>query len=198
MNDKIKLNSVKVVFANMKDEGFGRSITIDATNPETQKTIEEWVKDNNIGKADNAGKANFKEYEPEVGDKVIQYSFKINDYTKIVGVNGLVSDDLGYGAVVSIMAQAFQYDNKFGKGTSASLTAVVITASVRTSSDDDVDELLSEAGIEKVEEVFPGATEVTSEVTTEEDKAREKWGKKTNDAPLPEPQGEINLDDIPF
>ena len=198
MNDKIKLNSVKVVFANMKDEGFGRSITIDATNPETQKTIEEWVKDNNIGKADNAGKANFKEYEPEVGDKVIQYSFKINDYTKIVGVNGLVSDDLGYGAVVSIMAQAFQYDNKFGKGTSASLTAVLITASVRTSSDDDVDELLSEAGIEKVEEVFPGATEVTSEVTTEEDKAREKWGKKTNDAPLPEPQGEINLDDIPF
>ncbi|MBA3678603.1 hypothetical protein H0W80_00145 [Candidatus Saccharibacteria bacterium] len=198
MNDKIKLNNVKVVFANMKDEGFGRSITIDATNPETQKTINEWVKDNNIGKADNAGKANFKEYEPEVGDKVIQYSFKINDYTKIVGVNGLVSDDLGYGAVVSIMAQAFQYDNKFGKGTSASLTAVLITASVRTSSDDDVDELLSEAGIEKVEEVFPGATEDTSGVTSEEDKAREKWGKKTDDAPLPEPQGEINLDDIPF
>jgi len=194
MESKIKLNNVKVVFANMKDEGFGRSITIDATNPETQKAISEWVKDNNIGKTDNAGKANFKEYEPEVGDKVIQYSFKINDYTKIVGANGLVSNDLGYGAVVSIMAQAFQYDNKFGKGTSASLTAVLITASVRTSSDDDVDELLSEAGIEKVEEVFPGATKDT----TEEDKAREKWGKKTDDAPLPEPQGEINLDDIPF
>lgn len=178
MNDKITLKDVKVIFANIKDEGFGRSITIDATDKEVQKKIEDWVKENKIGKK-NPGEVNFKEYQPDEGDKVIQYAFKINDYTKFIGLNGLTIDDLGYGAEVSLTAQSFSYDNKFGKGTSASLTAVLINKAVRTSADDDIDNLLSEAGV-KPEDVKPKETKeeiVTGDITDE---------------------GEVNLDDIPF
>lgn len=186
MNDKIKLNDVKVIFANTKDEGFGRSLTVDVTDQAVQDKISEWVETNKIGKS-NPGVANFKEYKPEEGDKVIQYSFKLNDYTKFMGVGGLTQDDLGYGAEVSLIAQAFQYDNKFGKGTSASLTAVLITKAVRTSADDDIDELLQSAGVDPEEAKKSGY-----------EKAKEKWGKpETVNATITD-DGEINLDDIPF
>lgn len=195
--DKIKLNNAKIIFANLKDDGYGKSITIDATSPEVQKQITEWVEVNKIGKTE-PGVPKFKEYQPEQGDKVIQYSFRINDYTKFVGINGLTKEDLGYGAEVSLIAQAFEYNNKFGKGVSASLSAVLIEKAVRTSADDDIDDLLQGAGVDP-NEAKSGYAE-----------AKEKWGKQTVDeAPLPEPQGEVqtasitdegevNLDDIPF
>lgn len=123
----LKLKRVKVIFANLVDEGFGTSITIDATDPQIQKEISEWVKENNIGKAPNAGKAQFKEYQPEDGEKVIQYSFKVNDFTKYKSlVEGMDKNSLGYGAIVSLIVNAFEYNNKFGKGMSASVNSVVI------------------------------------------------------------------------
>lgn len=141
---KITLRGVSVVFANLIDDGFGKSITIDATDKDIRARIEDWVKVNNIGKTPNAGKANFKEYTNEkTGETTLQYAFKMNDYTKIVGVNGLTPQNLGFGATVSLIAQAFDYDNKFGVGTSGSLSAVVVEKAARTSADDDLDELLS-------------------------------------------------------
>lgn len=189
--DKIKLNNVKVIFANIKDDGFGRSLTIDATDTGVQKEIEDWVKANNIGKV--PGKVNFKEYQPEQGDKTIQYAFKINDYTKFIGVGGLTVDDLGYGAEVSLIAQAFQYDNKFGKGTSASLSAVLIHKGIRTSADDDIDELLSEAGLDQ-QEVQSGyeKAKATAEALKKAPQIAEEVKASITD------DGEINLDDIPF
>lgn len=182
--DKIKLNNVKVIFANLKDDGYGKSITIDATDKEVQQKITEWVEANKIGKTE-PGKPKFKEYQPEQGDKTIQYNFRINDYTKFMGVGGLTEADLGYGAEVSLVAQSFQYDNKFGKGTSASLTAVLILKAVRTSADDDIEDLLSEAGV------------------NEEDKggyaaAKEKWGKPEVQTASITDDGQIDLDNIPF
>lgn len=143
---KIYLKNVKVVFANLVDEGFGRSITIDATEPEIATEIEDWVSRNNIGKAPNTGKANFKTYED-----TIQYAFKINDSTKIVYANGLSESDLGYRAEISIAANAFDYDNKFGKGTSSSLSAVVVHRGKATGADDDITELMG--GIEDGEPI---------------------------------------------
>ncbi len=140
---KITLRGVSVIFANLVDDGFGKSITIDATDKDTRAKIEEWVKANNIGKAPNTGKANFKEYTNEkTGATTLQYAFKMNDNTKIVGVNGLTSQNLGFGATVSLVAKAFDYDNKFGVGTSGSLSAVVVEKAARTGADDDLDELL--------------------------------------------------------
>lgn len=193
--DKLKLTNVKIIFANTKDEGFGRSLTIDATSPEIQKRITEWVEVNKIGKTD-PGVPKFKEYQPEQGDKTIQYNFRINDYTKFVGIGGLTIDDLGYGAEVSLIAQAFQYDNKFGKGTSASLTAVLINKAIRTSADDDIDDLLQGVGVDPSEAKsgYEKAKETADSLRSAEQvakDAKEVTG-GIND------KGEINLDDIPF
>jgi len=136
---KIYLKNVKVIFANHVDEGFGRSITINATEPDVATAIEEWVAKNKIGKATNAGKAVFKTYED-----TIQYSLKLNDNTKFVYSEGLSEKDLGYGSVVSLAANAFDYDNKFGKGTSASLSAVIVHKGKASGADDDIAELLGD------------------------------------------------------
>lgn len=138
---KIYLKNVSVVFANLEDEGFGRSITIDATDEDVKLEIEKWVHDNNIGKAPNTGKANFKTYEDR-----LQYAFKINDSTKFVYAEGLSSADLGYRAEVSLAANAFDYDNKFGKGTSSSLSAVVVHKGKATGADADIEELMGAEG----------------------------------------------------
>lgn len=145
VEQKIKLGGLKVIFANLVDEGFGRSITIDATEDKIKTAITKWVAENNIGKAGNAGKPNFKEYEKD-GNKTIQYSFKLNDYSKIAGLNGLDEKSLGYGATIALIAQAFEYDNKFGKGTSASVSAVLIERGASTGADSDLADLLSEHG----------------------------------------------------
>ena len=134
--EKLKLEHVNIVFANLEDEGFGRSITIDVTDKEIQDKISEWVKENKIGKT-TPGVAKFKEYEGKH-----QYAFKISDYTQFMGKDGLTKDNLGFGAQVSLIAQAFEYDNKFGKGVSANLSAVLVEARAKTGADDDMAELL--------------------------------------------------------
>lgn len=149
---KITLRNVKVIFANLEDEGFGRSITIDCTAPELTQAIEDWVKKNNIGK-DNPGVPNFKEYAPEGKEPTLQYAFKINDRTKFAGINGLDKEDLGYGAIVDLTAQAFTYNNKFSGGkdkVSQSLSAVVIRSGATTSNDDDLADLLGDVEDEEV------------------------------------------------
>lgn len=134
--EKLKLEHVNIVFANLEDEGFGRSLTIDVTDKEVQNKISEWVKKNKIGKK-TPGVANFKEYEGKH-----QYAFKISDFTQFMGKDGLTKDNLGFGAQISLIAQPFEYDNKFGKGVSANLSAVLVEARAKTGADDDMAELL--------------------------------------------------------
>jgi len=142
MGDKTKLTlkNVAVVFANLDDEGFGRSLTLDASDPKVRGAITQWVKDNNIGKKEKAGVPNFKEYEGKT-----QYAFKINDFTRFGGLNGLSERDLGFGAQVSIVAKAFDYDNKFGKGTSGALSAILVESRAKTGADEDLASLLNDA-----------------------------------------------------
>ena len=112
------LKHVPIVFADTEDKkGFGKSITIDAGD--FKETIEAWVKENNI----NNGKANFKEYTNKEGVATLQYNFKLSDFTAIEGKD---STELGYGAVVNLVASAYEYDNQFGKGTSASLRSIFV------------------------------------------------------------------------
>lgn len=155
-NTKLKLKNVKVVFFNPEDEGFGTSITIDCTAPEVKKQIEDWVKENNIGK-DNPGVANIKEYTNEnSGETTLQFAFKINEYTKYAGINGLSKDDLGYGAVVDLIAQAYTYNNKFTSGkdrVGQSASAIVVRSGATTGGDADLAELLGDLGEEPENEV---------------------------------------------
>lgn len=122
MENSITLKHVKVIFSELHDAGYGRSITIDATDPKIQEQIKAWVKANKI----NGGVAKFKEYTDKDGKTTIQYTFKLSEYTKFDGKDGLADDALGYNATINLIARAFEYDNKFGKGISASLAAVYI------------------------------------------------------------------------
>ena len=121
-NKTIQLFDVKVIFADLEDRGFGRNIVIDATDQATQDAITIWVKDNNI----NGGKAHFKDYTTKDGVETKQYTFKLSNYTQFGGDNNLDEKSLGYGAIINLLASAYDYDNKFGKGTSASLRAVYV------------------------------------------------------------------------
>ena len=122
-NKIIVLTHVNVIFSELVDKGFGRSITIDATDKEIQKSITEWVKANNI----NGGTPKFKEYTNEKdGKTTIQYNFKLSDYTQINGKDGLGEKELGYGAEVNLQARAYEYENKFGKGISSSLDGIFV------------------------------------------------------------------------
>lgn len=155
---KLKLKNVKVIFFNPEDEGFGTSITIDATSEETRKQISEWVKANNIGK-DNPGVANFKEYTPEGGSVTYQFAFKINEFTRYAGVNGLGKDDIGYGSMIDLMANAYTYNNKFTGGkdrVGQSASAIVVRSGASSGGDADLAELLGDLGEEPEAE-----TEVT-------------------------------------
>ena len=122
MEKEIVLKNVKVIFADLEDRGFGRNIVIDATDPSIRDAITNWVKDNNI----NGGDAKFKDYTTKDGEETKQYTFKLSNYTVFDGDNNLNEKSLGYGAIINLSASAYDYNNKFGAGTSASLRAVYI------------------------------------------------------------------------
>lgn len=187
MSTKIRIDDVEVVFANLDDVGYGKSITVSAVDKDVEKAITEWVKENNIGKGDKAGVPNFKEYE---GRK--QYAFKINDYTRFAGLNGLTQNNLGFGAQITLIASAFEWENKFGKGVSSSLTAVLVKKAANSASDDDMAELLEDN---------PGASASTSTGGSGNSgyEAFKAQGNKLKDKPREDIDDEpVDLGSIPF
>lgn len=126
----IVIKNAKVIFADLEDKGYGRNITIEVTD-DIKHQIEEWVKANNI----NGGKAKFKTYEDDkTNTKVVQYTFKLSKFTQI---ESTVPESEGYGlrwgAIINLQARAFEYDNKFGKGISASLAGVYVAEPAKNS-----------------------------------------------------------------
>ena len=190
MSERIRLNNVEVVVANLDDTGYGKSITIAATDPEVVKAITEWVKENNIGKGDKAGVPNFKDYE---GKK--QYAFKINDYTRFAGLQGLTQNNLGYGARISLIANAFEWENKFGKGTSSSLTAVLVEKAANSASDGDLAELLGDnatvEGVTIVDDTTSGYDKAKAQADAIRNKKDKEFEFNDSDAP-------IDMSEIPF
>lgn len=146
---KLKLKDVRVIFVSFEDEGFGRSITIDATDETVKKQITDWVKRNNIGK-DEPGVPKFKEYTNEkTGETTTQFAFKLNDYTKYAGINGLGQKDIAYGSHIDLIANSFEYSNKFTSGKTRvgqSVSAIVVRSGGSTGGDADLNELLEDLG----------------------------------------------------
>ena len=120
--ENLTLKNVKVIFADLEDRGYGRSITIDCTDPEVADIIKDWCKVTGV----NGGKANIKEYKnKETGETTLQYNFKLSKFTEIEYKEG-IAERLGWGAVINLTARSYEYDNKFGKGVGASLAAVFV------------------------------------------------------------------------
>ena len=119
--ENLTLKHVKVIFADLEDRGYGRSITIDVTDSATNDIIKDWCEATGV----NGGKANIKEYKDKDGNVTLQYNFKLSKFTEIEYKEG-IAERLGYGAVINLTARAFEYDNKFGKGISASLASVFV------------------------------------------------------------------------
>lgn len=119
--ENLTLKHVKVIFADLEDRGYGRSITIDVTDSETNDIVKDWCEATGV----NGGKANIKEYKDKDGNVTLQYNFKLSKFTEIEYKEG-IAERLGYGAIINLTARAFEYDNKFGKGISASLASVFV------------------------------------------------------------------------
>ena len=119
--ENLTLKHVKVIFADLEDRGYGRSITIDVTDKDVKKQVEDWCEYTGV----NGGKANIKEYKNKDGSVTLQYNFKLSKFTEIEYKGG-IAERLGFGAVINLTARAFEYDNKFGKGISASLATVFV------------------------------------------------------------------------
>lgn len=130
MEKDLVIKHVKVVFAELEDKGFGTNITIDVTDPALQDQITKWTKENNI----NGGVAKFKEYTTKDGQVTKQYNVKLSKYTDFQAKEDGM--ELGYGSVINLLARPYNYDNKFGKGTSASAAAIfIIKSKINTTMD---------------------------------------------------------------
>ena len=113
------LTHANVIFSELADKGFGRSITIDVTDPEVQAQIVDWAETNGI-------KPKFKDYTNKDGKTTKQFTIKLSEYTQIDGKDGLGEKNLGYGAIVNVVVRAFTYKNKFGEGKSCSASGVFL------------------------------------------------------------------------
>lgn len=111
------IKHANVIFSELTDKGFGRSIVIDATDEALQKQINDWS-------AENGVKPKFKDYTNKEGKTTKQYTIKLSEFTQIDGQEGEKS--LGYGAVVNVIIRAFEYSNKFGKGKSCSASGIFV------------------------------------------------------------------------
>lgn len=123
----ISLSNVKVIFCDLEDKGYGKNIVIDASEERVQEAICKWVEENKIGK--QAGVANFKEYKNEDGTVTYQYTFKIGKFTQFGDGKttcDITSARLNRGDTINLLAKAYTYDNKFGKGVSHVLNAVYL------------------------------------------------------------------------
>lgn len=119
-NKELTLTHVSVVFAELNENSdFGRSITIDATEPDVQAFITKWAESNNYN-------VRIKDYERD-GVKTKQVTFKLSQYTKIAGKEGLSEKDLTRGAKVNLIVRTYEYTLPTGvKGISASISNLFI------------------------------------------------------------------------
>lgn len=130
--EKLVLKDVKVLFVEINDKDFGSSITIDVTDETVRSSIETYFNGESL-------KPKFKDYtNKKTGEITKQFSVKLASFVKIQDETGneyelddiekkLSQIKLAYGAIVNLAIRPYDYDNKFGKGRSASVSALKIT-----------------------------------------------------------------------
>lgn len=139
--ESLTLKNVKVLFTEFENPNFGSSLTLDVTDDEVRKSIEDFYKKNSI----NKGVAKIKDYtNPETKETTKQFTIKIAEFVELVPENGSRDDALkgireiaslardikfGRGAIINVAIRSYEYNNSFGAGVSASAVAVVIVKS---------------------------------------------------------------------
>lgn len=130
--DKLIIKDAKVLFVEIKDADYGSSITIDASDENMRKNIEQYFQQEGLT-------PKFKEYTNEkTGETTKQFSIKLATFVKVQDEDGNDYDldgiekhqrdaKLGYGATINLAIRSYDYENKFGKGKSASASAIRIT-----------------------------------------------------------------------
>lgn len=142
--EKLILKGAKVLFIEINDKDFGSSITIDVTNPEVRSAIESYY-------ASEGLTPKFKDYtNKNTGEVTKQYSIKLATFVKIQDEAGneytldevegkLAQIKLAFGAEVNLAIRSYEYDNKFGQGKSASVSALKVVKGAELK--DDMSEL---------------------------------------------------------
>ena len=142
--EKLILKGAKVLFIEINDKDFGSSITIDVTNPEVRSKIESYYASEGIS-------PKFKDYTNKTtGEVTKQYSIKLATFVKIQDESGneytldevegkLAQIKLAFGAEVNLAIRSYEYDNKFGQGKSASVSALKVVKGAELK--DDMSEL---------------------------------------------------------
>ncbi len=164
----LNLKNMEVIFWNKGNDGYKPSLVVDADDPNDRAKISKWVKENKIGKGEQAGKPYFSSYTSEDGVKHLRYLFRITKKTVFRGVNGLGESDLGYGARVSLIANTYKY-TKFGGGIGQSLVAVKVLRASSNSNDKYADSLMAENDDEDIElEDFDEVEDASDEIKEED------------------------------
>lgn len=155
---KLKLSNCKVLFYNAPGsedaKKYGQTFTIDLSE-EQREYIRDFWKTNNVGKSSNPnrGTANIKEYtNPKTGETTHQLTLKYTDKTQWAGKDGLCQDDMGFGAVINLIGNAYDYTDYSG-GTAVGISAVVLTKGATKGTESALDELMSDIGEEITEDV---------------------------------------------
>jgi hypothetical protein len=133
-SNELTLKHITVLFTELEDKGFGRNITIDATDDSIRSQIEEWANANDIT-------IRIKDYKTKSGDVVKQCQIKLSKFIRIAGKESAWGENnLGYGAIINMIVSAYEYDNKFGKGKSCSISNIFILEPAKNSKMDSIAE----------------------------------------------------------
>lgn len=120
--EELTLFNVKVEDVCLKADGqYTPHLTINVHDLEVQNAVKEWVRVNDIGKKE-PGTVQFS----GSGDS-LSYWFKLTSKTEIIDRD---SNDarsrLEDGAIVTLTATAYAYDNSYGRGVGQKLLAVLV------------------------------------------------------------------------
>lgn len=120
MSKEITIKHANVLFVELEDKGYGRNVTIDVTNDAIRNEIETWAEENGI-------KLRIKDYTTKDGNIVKQLQLKFSKFLKVQGKESTWNESsLGWGAKINLIANAYDYDNKFGKGRTVSVSNIFI------------------------------------------------------------------------
>ena len=134
MNKELIIKHANILFTELEDKGFGRNITIDVTDENINKQIQDWAKEQGIT-------IKTRDYTTKDGKVVKQCQLKLSKFISIAGKDGSYNENsLGYGALVNLILISYEYDNKFGKGKTACVSTIYVIEPKKNSKMDSISE----------------------------------------------------------